>query len=51
MYYVWGRGEVSLEFWWENLRQRDYWGDSGIVERVNIKIYVQELGCGGMDWI
>jgi hypothetical protein len=51
MSYVWRRGEVCLEFWWGNLRERDYWGDSGIDERVNIKMDVQELGCGGMDWI
>jgi hypothetical protein len=26
----WGRGEVCTGFWWGNLRERDYWADSGV---------------------
>jgi hypothetical protein len=42
-----GRGEVYTGFWWGNLRERRRrrrWED-------NIKIDLQEGGCGGMDWI
>jgi hypothetical protein len=28
--------------------ERDHWGDPGIG---NIKMNLQEVGCGGMDWI
>jgi len=23
-------GEAYIEFWWGNLRERDYWGDPGV---------------------
>jgi len=45
-----GRGEVYTRFRWGNLRERDHlrprrrWED-------NIKMDLQEVGCGGMDWI
>ena len=43
-------GEVYTGFWWGNLRERDHLKDPG-VEGDNIKMDLQELGCGGMDWI
>jgi hypothetical protein len=42
-----GEEEGCTRFWWENLRERDYLEDPG----VDIKMYLQEVGCGGMDWI
>jgi len=45
------RKEVYIGFWWGNLkakrplkRPRHRWQD-------NIKMDLQEVGCGGMDWI
>ena len=43
---VWEKGEEYAWFWWGNLRERPRrrWED-------NIKMDLQEIGCGGMDWI
>ena len=49
---VWGRGEVYTWFSWGNLREREppfgrprrRWED-------NIKTDLQEVRCGGVDWI
>jgi hypothetical protein len=32
-----GRGEVCTRFWWENLRERDLWGDPGVDGRIILK--------------
>jgi hypothetical protein len=44
-----GRGEVHIAFWWGHLRERDHLGDPGVED--NIKMDLQEVGCGVMDWI
>ena len=44
------RGEACTGFWWGNLRERDHWRPRHRWE-VNIKMDLQEVGCGGMDWI
>ena len=45
-----GAGKLHPGFWWGNLRERDYLKHPGVGED-NIKMDLQELGCGGMDWI
>jgi hypothetical protein len=37
-------------FWWGNLRERVHWGDPGVDGRI-LRWILQEVGCGGMDWI
>jgi len=47
---MYGGGEMYTGVWWENLRERPLgkprhrWED-------NIKMDLQEVRCGGMDWI
>jgi hypothetical protein len=42
-----GGREACIGFWWRNLREGDKWGDPG----VNVRMDLQEVGCGSMDWI
>jgi len=44
------RGEAYTGFWWGNLKVRDHLGHPG-VDGYNIKMDLQEVECGGMDWI
>ena len=38
-------------FWWGNLREREQLGTSRRRWEDNINMDLQEVGCGGMDWI
>jgi len=46
-----GREEAYTGFWCGNLRERDHLGDPDLDGRIILKMYLQEVGCGGMDWI
>jgi hypothetical protein len=45
-----GKGEACTGFWWGSLKERDQWGDSGSWDD-NIKMDLEEVGCGAVDWI
>jgi hypothetical protein len=45
-----GRGEEYTGFWWEHLRERDL-GTPRRRWEENIKMDIQEVGCGDMNWI
>ena len=51
MWYVWGRAELHTGFWWGELRKREHLEELGKDWEDNIKMDLQEVGCGGMDWI
>ena len=42
---------MCTAFWWGNRRERYHWGDLGRRWVDNIKMDLQEVGCGYMDWI
>jgi ketosteroid isomerase-like protein len=37
---------VYAGFWWGNPRERNHWGDPGRTMKDNIKMDIQEVGCG-----
>ena len=46
-----GKGEAYTGFWWGNLREKRPLGTLRRRWEDNIKMYLQEVGCGVMDWI
>jgi hypothetical protein len=46
-----GRREACIGFWWGNLREKRPLGRPRHRWENNIKMVLQEVGCGGMDWI
>jgi len=45
------KGKAYTGFWWGDLRERHHWGRPKHRWEDNIKMDLQEVGCGGMDWI
>jgi len=44
-------GDVCAWFWWGNRRERGHFCDPDVDGRIIFKMDVQEVGCGGMNWI
>jgi hypothetical protein len=44
-----GNGEACAGFLWENLRERDHWGDPGVDGKDNIKMDFQKWI--GLSWL
>jgi len=45
-----GTGEVHTGFWWGDLRERDHLEDPDVDVENIIKMYLQEVGWGDMNW-
>jgi len=46
-----GEERGCIGSWWGNRRERDHWADLGVDGWINIRMYLQEVGCGYLDWI
>jgi hypothetical protein len=49
-----GRGEVCTGFWWENLREKEQWGDPGVDGRIILRRIFRKCDVGvwtGLSWL
>jgi hypothetical protein len=49
-----GRGETYAGFWWGNLRERNHWGDGGLVGRIILRWIFRKYDVGvrtGSSWL
>jgi hypothetical protein len=50
-----GGGESCVQgFWWENLRERDHWGDPGVDGRIILRRIFRKWDVGvwtGLSWL
>jgi hypothetical protein len=43
--------ELYTEVWWGRPRKREHLDNLGVDGKIFIKIYLQQVGWGGVDWI
>jgi len=46
-----GRGEVYTEFWWKNLRERDYLEDPGVDGSIVLRRISRKWDGTGLIWL
>jgi hypothetical protein len=54
MYLGSGRGEACTVFWWENRREGDQWGESGVDGRIILRLIFRKWDVGiwnGLSWL
>ena len=51
MWRLWVRRGGCIGSWWGSRRERDHWGGLRLRWVDNIRMDLQEVGCGYMDWI
>jgi hypothetical protein len=54
MWRVWGKGEVCTGVWWQNLRERDHWGDSDVDGKIIVRRIFRKWDVGvwtGLSWL
>jgi hypothetical protein len=44
MWRVWGKREMHIGFWYENLKERDYLEDPGVIFKTDIKNRMEGRG-------
>ena len=50
MWRVWVKRGGCIVSWWGNRRERDHYGDLGVVGQIILE-WLQEVVCVYMDWI
>jgi hypothetical protein len=46
-----GRGEVCTGIWWETVRERDQWGDTGVDGRIVFRRIFRPWDVGVWTWL
>jgi len=46
-----GRGQMHTGFWWGNLRERDYFEDTGVDGKIIYRWIFKKWDGGSIDWL